>query len=250
LNAASAPVGASRRSHTAKLVVQGHPADSQKCGCARSVPTRGAQGLLDRSALGRIDRVQKKRGGAAIRRVLYGTLNSRGKIRRLNESLVAQNDRVLKRVSQLAHVAGPRVASQNLDGVRGEASHAAPCGLRGVRQELPRQFKQIVSALSQRRDAKSDDGEPEQQILAELAGRYHLFEVAIRGTKDPGAKLDAVVRSDALEFALFEYAEKLGLASRRQLADLVEEERAASRGLQSAHAVPHSSGEGPALVAE
>ena len=50
--------------------------------------------------------------------------------------------------------------------------------------------------------------------------------------------------------ALLEHAQQLGLRRQRQLADLVEEQRAAAGGLERAAAQPVGAGEGAALVAE
>ena len=58
------------------------------------------------------------------------------------------------------------------------------------------------------------------------------------------------VAADAARSALLEHAQQLRLHRRRQLADLVEEERAAVRRLEAADAPLARAGEGAALVAE
>ena len=62
--------------------------------------------------------------------------------------------------------------------------------------------------------------------------------------------LIAVAAADALELALLEDAEQLGLGLQGQLADLVEEERAAVGQLEAADAPGDGAGEGALLVAE
>ena len=56
--------------------------------------------------------------------------------------------------------------------------------------------------------------------------------------------------ADALEGVLLQDAQELHLEVQRHLADLVEEQRAAVRRLEAAHAVAHRAGERAAHVAE
>ena len=56
--------------------------------------------------------------------------------------------------------------------------------------------------------------------------------------------------ADALERALLEHAQQLGLRLGRHVADLVEEDRAAVRGLEAADAARVGAGERALLVAE
>ena len=53
-----------------------------------------------------------------------------------------------------------------------------------------------------------------------------------------------------VDLALLQRAQQLGLQLERQLADLVEEQRAAVRELEAARAALQRAGEGAALVAE
>ena len=62
--------------------------------------------------------------------------------------------------------------------------------------------------------------------------------------------LDRLVAADALERALLQDAQELDLRRRRDLADLVEEERAAVGLLEAPGAPPIGAGEGALLVAE
>ena len=85
--------------------------------------------------------------------------------------------------------------------------------------------------------AEADDGEPEQQVVAEAApaatasASGRLVAAITRTSTARG-----VVLAHAPHFALLQHAQQLGLRARRQLADLVEKQRAAVRVLEQARA--------------
>jgi hypothetical protein len=88
------------------------------------------------------------------------------------------------------------------------------------------------------------------QVGAVLAALHHLLEVAVGGADQPHVDLHRLAAADAFELALLQHAQQLGLEGRRDVADLVEEQRAAVRHLEAALAVAHGAGEGALLVAE
>ena len=65
----------------------------------------------------------------------------------------------------------------------------------------------------------------------------------------PGRSIRTLL-ADALDLAFLQHAEQLALLLQRDLADLVEEQRAAVGELETADAVAQSAGEGASLVAE
>ena len=67
---------------------------------------------------------------------------------------------------------------------------------------------------------------------------------------DADVDLDRLLAADALEPALLEHAQELGLQAERQLADLVEEQRAAVGHLEAAGLLFGRAGERALLVAE
>src|SRR5206468_5374990 len=73
-----------------------------------------------------------------------------------------------------------------------------------------------------------------------LIGRRHDSDVDLERARPP----------QALEFALLEHPQDLGLRDQREIGDLVEEERAAVRQLEAAFLAPGRPGEGAFLVAE
>ena len=72
----------------------------------------------------------------------------------------------------------------------------------------------------------------------------------MRGGDDPHVDLARLRRPDALELAFLQHAQQLGLHVGGQVADLVEEQRAAVGQLEAALARRHRAGERAALVPE
>ena len=104
-----------------------------------------------------------------------------------------EDRRALDRVAQLAHVAGPAIATASAP--RPPSTARAP-GARAAggeeRQEAPRQAQDVLGPLAQRRHADLDDVEPVEQILAEVAGLDVGLDVAVGGGDDAdvgGARL-------------------------------------------------------------
>ena len=104
--------------------------------------------------------------------------------------------------------------------------------------------------LAQRRNRDRKHRQPEVQILAVLARRDRRLQVAVRRRDDPHVDLKRRRAADPLEALLFERAQNLGLQRQRQIADLVEEQRAAMRHLELAELARRRAGERALLVAE
>ena len=103
-------------------------------------------------------------------------------------------------------------------------------------------------ALAQRRQGDRDDVQPVVEIGAERAVRDGGREIAVRRRETRTSTRGRPVAADALELALLEDAQQRDLRLRRQLAHLVEEDRAAVGGLEPPDAALQRAGEGAALV--
>ena len=85
----------------------------------------------------------------------------------------------------------------------------------------------LLAPLAQRRHVDADHAETIEQVLAELAVGHALFEIGVGGGDD--ADVDALGPrvADRQDLALLEEPQQLRLHVERQVADLVEEQRAA-----------------------
>jgi hypothetical protein len=107
------------------------------------------------------------------------------------------------------------------------------------------QERDIVLTLAKRRHVHLHHREPEVEILPERARGELRPEVPVRGGHDARVKAHPVIRPDPAHLPRLERAEQLGLEIEGQLADLVDEERAAVRLLEQTRPRGRGAGEGP-----
>ena len=110
--------------------------------------------------------------------------------------------------------------------------------------------RDVVAPLAQRQRLDREHAEPVVEVLAEPAALHLLLEVAVGGGDHAHVDGAGALLADALELALLQHAQQLGLQLERDLADLVEEQRAAVGELEAADAVAQRAGERALLVAE
>ena len=117
-------------------------------------------------------------------------------------------------------------------------------------EEEPRQLRQILDAIAQRRHPDRDHVEPVVQVLAEPPFLDRLLEIDVGGGDESEIRLDRMRAADALDLFLLDRAQQLGLQLVAQIADLVEEQRAAGGQLELAELLPDRAGERALLVSE
>ncbi len=116
--------------------------------------------------------------------------------------------------------------------------------------EMRGKQRDVLAPLAQRRHVDREHGEAVEEIGPEAPLGDGGAQVAVGGGDH--AHVDAVrlVRAHALDLALLQRAQQHRLQLQRQVADLVEEERAAVGDLELAGAVARGAGEGAGDVAE
>ena len=227
--------------------MQGLERDAQHLGGARLV----ALGLLERqedqAALDLVDRHAREhdrvvpRGAAA---------HGGGQVLGRDQLAGRDDDRALHRVAQLAHVARPRVAHDQVARRVVEPDHRLALAMREVDGEALGQRELVVAALAQRRQVQVEHVQPVVQVLAQRARALRLLEVAVRRRDHAHVDVDLLAAADAAEIPLLERAQELGLQERRHLPDLVEEDGPAVGQLERAQPGCDRAREGPLLVAE
>jgi hypothetical protein len=113
-----------------------------------------------------------------------------------------------------------------------------------------REQRDVLAALAHRRQLDVDHAQAEVQILAEAAAVDLLAQVAVGRGQDPDVDLDRAIAADPLDLALLEHPQQLRLERDVELADLVEEDRAALGLLEAAEVLTDRAGEAALLVAE
>ncbi len=169
---------------------------------------------------------------------------------RRQRAAVGQHHGPLHVVLQLAHVARPIVLLQDLGHRWRQLRRIAAMLLAVPFQEEPRQRRDVLAPLAQRRQLDGHHVEAVIQVVAEAAGRDLVFEILIGGGDDTGIDADGTALADALEFLLLQDAQQLDLQLRAHAGDFVEEDGAAVRRLETAGLVVDGAGEGALDVAE
>ena len=164
--------------------------------------------------------------------------------------LPRQRHRALDHVLELADVAREAVRHQPIHHlVAGPLDRLAELA-RILLDEVIDEQRDVLAPLVQRRHRDLDHVQPVVEILAEAPGRHLVLQAPVRRADD--AHVDALIVgvADAAEGLLLDQAQHLHLERERQLADLVEEERAAVGRLEQAGLVVQRAREGALHVAE
>src|SRR5271154_3556561 len=101
--------------------------------------------------------------------------------------------------------------------------------LRSLRGEVFRQLQDFSRPIAQRGHLQLDHVEAVVEVLAEALLLYQLFEMLIGRRYDARIDFDRLRTADALERALLQKTQQLGLNHRRQVPNLVEQNRPALR---------------------
>ena len=112
------------------------------------------------------------------------------------------------------------------------------------------QRRNVFAALAQRRQLDVKDVETIEEVGAELPFLDEQLEVLVGGGDDAEIDLDGLVAADAHDLALLQDAQQVGLRLEADVADLVEEDRAAFGDFELALLAVLRSGECAFLVAE
>ncbi len=100
-----------------------------------------------------------------------------------------------------------------------------------------------IAALAQGRQMELNRVQPKKQILAEFAGRNFCAEIRVGGGHETDAGVVRAGGADALVLSRFDGAKNLGLLAQRNVADFVEEQRAAIGQFEATGAIVFRIGE-------
>ncbi len=84
----------------------------------------------------------------------------------------------------------------------------------------------VLLALAQRRNTQVDDAEAVVKILAEAPLLHHRRQIAVGGRQNTDVDGDAMGSADRADLLFLQGAQQLGLQIKRQLANLIEKDRA------------------------
>src|SRR5690606_21129580 len=182
---------------------------------------------------------------AAVIAVVFG-----GKVVFEDVVVLAEQQQAFDGMAEFAHVAGPAALHQRAQHGLGQDHVAEPVQLRRFVDEVPDQQRDVLAALAQRRGVQGDHGQPVVEVLAEARPGDLLLQVAMGGGDDAHVHALFALAADARDDAFLQCAQQFRLQRQRQLADFVEEQRAAVGLGEIAVARGHRTGKGAAFGAE
>ncbi len=160
---------------------------------------------------------------------------------------VAQQGGTLQDIAQLAHVARVVVTHQ-----AGQSGWRQPDGTAGrhPRQQGFRQQGHVIEPLAQRGQADREGVQTEIEILTEAPLLNHRAQIAVRGGNQAHVRLEELIGADAPEGTGLQQPQQLHLHPERNVAEFVEEERAAPGRLDQTDAPAGRAGERSFLMTE
>jgi len=108
----------------------------------------------------------------------------------------------------------------------------------------------FLTAFAQRRDAHAKHVQPMKQVLAKLARRHELLEIAVRRGNQAHIDSNLLVPAEPPDATVFNGLQHLGLKRRRQTGQLVEKQSPAVRRFEKTDACGPGVRERAALVSE
>ena len=154
--------------------------------------------------------------------------NLRREVLRANPlARTAERHEALDLVTKLTDIARPPMLREQLERVGRQKHVRLAKPLRRLAHEKAREVRYLFAPFAKRRNQNPNDRQPIVQVLSEFAFGHALFEIRIR--RGNHAHVDALRAcfAERHDFALLEEAQQLRLHVERQVADFVEEQRAA-----------------------
>ena len=138
-----------------------------------------------------------------------------------------------------------------LDGRGREPGEVVPFEfLRHVDGEVLRQQHDVLATRPQRRQRDDVEGEPVEQVAAELAVGREAREILVGRRDQPHVGAQRAAAAEAFELAVLDHAQDLLLHEYGRRRELVEEQGAAVGALEAALVGARRARERPGLVAE
>ena len=205
------------------------------CGLA-DVPAGRDQGLLDESALelaGGVLKARRRGVGAGLDRLVGEEVVGLDGVGLGSDGA---DERRLGRVGELAHVTGPAREGRHADGDGAQRQRRQTVACGGAGHDAVQQRRDVAAALVEARDADRHDCEAVVEVGPEAAVGDALVEVDVGRRDDPDVGGAGLGGAERVVDAVLEELQELGLGAGGELADLVEEERAAVCRLDLARA--------------
>src|ERR1019366_1169055 len=237
------------------LVAQGIAGDAQQARGLRLVAFGLLQGAHQQAAFVIFQRESVGGNLGADRNsgelpVAVGPCNRNRQARRRDRGAFLQDHGPLDSVAQLANVARPIVRDQQFGRGIGDTLDTAFELAIVVVDEEGGHRQDVFGALAQGRNQNLDYVQPEIEILAEGAFLDGLSQVLVGGRNHPQIQVNILQPAQAAERLLLQHAQQFGLQHKRNLADLIQKQRAFIGQFEDAAFLRSCVGEGALFVPE
>src|SRR4029453_14199254 len=142
-----------------------------------------------------------------------------GKIVWSDFSRLADEDSAFDGVFQLAHVARPPVANQQMVRSRRDSLDALLIPLIEFREEMIAKQWNVLAPFPERRHPERDGVDAEIEILPELSFAKRRLKIDVGGADEPEIDVTDPVAADRPVFPFLQHPQKLCLKVRRHFAD-------------------------------
>lgn len=225
---------------------------AEAAGRGRDLPAEIGQGLFDDGAL---EIVGEHAQGDAGPEQAFGNRRAGHAQAHLHVAFIdgvvgGEDHQPFDDVAELAHVAREAVGAELFHAGLGDVHAGAVVGLRRDLEKVFGERGDVFAPAAERRQIQGQDVEAIVEVGPKLAFVAQGFEIAVGRGDDAHIDLEDFVAADALDFALLQDAEQLGLHGGGHIADFIEEERAATRALKFAAALFGGARERAGFVAE
>src|ERR1700758_3404916 len=161
-----------------------------------------------------------------------------------------KDNRALNKVFQFADVAGPTVAFESGDGLRGNGFDV-PVQSAGITLgKITHQCGNVFGALPQRRNGKRKNIQAVKEIAAEFPVLDHAGKVPVRGGHQPNVDMSRARAAESFKLLLLQNAQELRLKLGRNVCNLIEKKRTLVRQLKSPELLSDRTGKGASFVSE
>src|SRR5437870_2643428 len=166
------------------------------------------------------------------------------------EAAWRQNYGAMDHILQLADVSRPRMVTERLPRLARDHIDAAIQAAGKLADEVIDERVDVLRPLTEGRYRDREDVQAVVQIVTEAAPFDHPGEVAVRGGDQTDVDVDRPCPAETLELVFLQHAQELRLQLERDLAHLVQEERATVSQLEPSDPLRDRAGERPPLVPE
>src|SRR6266436_5004231 len=163
---------------------------------------------------------------------------------------IAQNHGALDYILQFANVARPVVSLEQVQSslIYGSKPFAG-CLCVTIDQVFDQQ-RNVVDALTQRRDSNRENIEAVEQILSEGAFRHCYTQVRVCSREYSYVHLNCLTATNSFEFPFLENSQQSNLGLGREVTHLVQEYRSTIGRFKASHSPLHGTGERSFLVSK